>query len=106
MNHVYVVNAFDTAKLEKVIKEATAMDEVAVIIAQAPCVLLERKIAKKQFRINPEVCMKCGMCMKPGCPAITKRDNGDIVINDTMCNGCGLCETLCKFKAIQPAELR
>ncbi len=106
VNHVYVVNAFDTTKLEKVIKEATAMDEVAVIIAQAPCVLLERKIAKKQFRINPEVCMKCGMCMKPGCPAITKRDNGDIVINDTMCNGCGLCETLCKFKAIQPAELR
>lgn len=104
VNHVYVVNAFDTAKLEKVIKEATAMDEVAVIIAQAPCVLLDRKNIKRQFRINRDVCMKCGMCMKPGCPAITKRENGDIVINDTMCNGCGLCETLCKFKAIQPAE--
>ena len=105
VNHVYVVDAFDTAKLEKVIKEATAMDEVAVIIAQAPCVLLDKTAVKKQYRIDAEVCMKCGMCMKPGCPAITKKENGDIVINDTMCNGCGLCEKLCKFKSIKTVEI-
>lgn len=106
VNHVYLVDAFDTEKLEKVIKEANAMDEVAVIIAQAPCALLDKTPVKKQYRVDHEVCMKCGMCMKPGCPAITKKENGDIVINDTMCNGCGLCETLCKFKAIQPVQLR
>ncbi len=106
VNHVYVVDAFDTARLEKVVKEATAMDEAAVIIAQAPCVLLDKAPVSKQFRIDREVCMKCGMCMKPGCPAITKKENGDIVINDTMCNGCGLCETLCKFKAISPVQVR
>ncbi len=104
VNHVYVVDAFDTVRLEKVIKEATAMDEIAVIIAQSPCVLLDKAPVKKHYRIDPNVCMKCGMCMKPGCPAITKKENGDIVINDTMCNGCGLCETLCKFKTIQLVE--
>jgi indolepyruvate ferredoxin oxidoreductase alpha subunit len=105
VNHVYEVNAFDTERLEKVIKEATAMDEVVVIIAKSPCVLLSKAPVKKQYQIIPEVCKKCGMCMKPGCPAITKLDNGTITINDTMCNGCGLCETACKFSAIKLIEL-
>ena len=104
VNHVYEINAFDTVKLEKAIKEATAMDEVAVIITKAPCILLSKAPVRKQYRILPEVCKKCGMCMKPGCPAITKLDNGTITINDTMCNGCGLCETACKFDAIKPVE--
>ncbi len=105
VNHVYVVDAFDTPRLEQVVKEATAMDEVAVIIAQSPCVLLDKTPVKKQYRIDTSICMKCGMCMKPGCPAITKKENGDIVINDTMCNGCGLCVRLCRFKSIKPVEL-
>jgi indolepyruvate ferredoxin oxidoreductase, alpha subunit len=104
VNHVYEINAFDTEKLEKAIKEATAMDEVAVIIAKSPCVLLSKVPVRKQYRILSEVCKKCGMCMKPGCPAITKLENGTITINDTMCNGCGLCETACRFDAIRPVE--
>jgi indolepyruvate ferredoxin oxidoreductase alpha subunit len=101
VNHVYEINAFDTQKLEKAIKEATAMDEVAVIIAKSPCVLLSKAPVAKQYRIDAELCKKCGMCMKPGCPAITKKENGTIAINDTMCNGCGLCETSCRFGAIK-----
>ncbi|HKL98972.1 MAG TPA: indolepyruvate ferredoxin oxidoreductase subunit alpha [Mobilitalea sp.] len=106
VNHVYVLDAFDTEKLEKVVKEATAMDEVAVIIAQSPCVLLDKTPVTKQYRVDSEFCKKCGMCMKPGCPAITKKENGNIEINDTMCNGCGLCEKLCKFNAIKLVTVR
>ena len=46
-------------------------------------------------------CKKCGMCMKPGCPAMTKNPDGTIHIDDTMCTGCGLCKDLCKFDAIE-----
>ena len=106
VNHVYEINAFDVESLEKAVKEATAMDEVAVIITKSPCVLLSKAPIEKQFAIDPEVCKKCGMCMKPGCPAITKKENGTISINDTMCNGCGLCETACRFGAIKPVQLR
>ncbi|MHB8131863.1 MAG: thiamine pyrophosphate-dependent enzyme, partial [Mobilitalea sp.] len=106
VNHIYVIDAFDTVKLEKAIKEATAMDEVAVIITTSPCVLLDKTPVSKQFRIESEVCKRCGMCMKPGCPAITKSEDGTIVINDTMCTGCGLCESTCKFGAIKPVQLR
>lgn len=106
VNHVYEINAFDTEKLEKVVKEATALDEAVVIITKSPCVLLDKTPVKMQYRIDSEACKRCGMCMKPGCPAITKKEDGTIMINDTMCNGCGLCMTACKFDAIKPVQLR
>jgi indolepyruvate ferredoxin oxidoreductase alpha subunit len=46
--------------------------------------------------------MKCGKCLTPGCPAIKKdKETGFSVIDETMCNGCGLCQQLCPFDAIQ-----
>ncbi len=106
VKHVYVINAFDVTALEKTVKEAAALDEVAVIITKSPCVLLNKAPVTKQYRIDAEACKRCGMCMKPGCPAITKKENGTITINDTMCTGCGLCETACKFGAIKPVQVR
>lgn len=101
VQQVHVINAFDTKNLEKTIKEAVVADEIVVIIAQAPCALLDKSPVTKQYAIDQEKCKKCGLCMKPGCPAITKRENGDIEINDTMCNGCGLCADQCRFDAIK-----
>ena len=37
--------------------------------------------------------------------AITKDQDGKAVINDTLCNGCGLCADLCKFDAMELIEL-
>ena len=34
-------------------------------------------------------------------PAITKQADGTIKIDETMCNGCGLCKNYCKFNAIE-----
>ncbi|MBP3664561.1 MAG: indolepyruvate ferredoxin oxidoreductase subunit alpha, partial [Tyzzerella sp.] len=100
VKHVTTVNAFDIKTLEKVIKEEVARDEVSVIITKSPCVLLD-KSKKPVYIAHPDKCKKCGMCMKPGCPAMTKKPDGTIYIDDTMCTGCGLCETLCKFNAIE-----
>lgn len=100
VKNVIEVNAFDLELLEKVVKEEVAKDEVSVIITKTPCVLLSK--AKKPLYIaHADKCKKCGMCMKPGCPAMTKRSDGTIYIDDTMCTGCGLCEKLCKFGAIE-----
>ena len=99
VKHVTEVNAFDIVTLEKVIKEEVARDEVSVIITKTPCVLLS-KAKKPLYVADPDKCKKCGMCMKPGCPAMTRNADGTIHIDDTMCTGCGLCESLCKFDAI------
>lgn len=100
VKNVVEVNAFDIAELERVVKEETAKDEVSVIITKSPCVLLD-KSKKPLYIAHPDKCKKCGMCMKPGCPAMTRNEDGTIRIDDTMCTGCGLCATLCKFDAIE-----
>lgn len=103
--NVVVVNAFDIEELERVIKEETAKDEISVIITKSPCVLLSKE-KKPYYAVDEDKCKKCGMCMKPGCPAMTRREDGIIKIDDTMCTGCGLCESLCKFGAIEKAGER
>ncbi len=100
VKNVYEINAFDLPLLEKTIKEETAKDEVSVIITKTPCVLLDKR-KKPLYIAHEDKCKKCGMCMKPGCPAMTKNADGTIHIDDTMCTGCGLCESLCKFGAIE-----
>lgn len=100
VRNVVEINAFDIENLQKTIKEEVEKDEVSVIITKTPCVLLSK--AKKPLYIaHADKCKKCGMCMKPGCPAMTKNADGTIHIDDTMCTGCGLCESLCKFGAIE-----
>ncbi len=100
VKNVTEVNAFDLTALEKALKEEVERDEVSVIITKTPCVLLSKE-KKPLYTALEDKCRKCGMCMKPGCPAMTRRENGTIRIDDTMCTGCGLCKDLCKFDAIE-----
>ncbi len=100
VKNVAEVNAFDIAALEKTVKEEIEKDEASVIITKSPCVLLS-KAKKPLYTAHRDKCKKCGMCMKPGCPAMTKGADGTVRIDDTMCTGCGLCESLCKFSAIE-----
>lgn len=100
IEHVVEVNAFDLPMLEKTIKEETARDAVSVIITKSPCVLLKGNVFPDVCAPIPEKCKKCGACLKPGCPALTRKEDGSIAIDATMCNGCGLCMQLCPFDAI------
>ena len=100
IKNVVEVNAFDIETLEKTIREEVAKDEVSVIITKSPCVLLSKE-KKPLYTAHSDKCKKCGMCMKPGCPAMTKNADGTVYIDDTMCTGCGLCEKLCKFNVIE-----
>lgn len=100
VKNVTEINAFDLEGLEKLIKEEVAKDEVSVIITKTPCIF-KVPASKVRCAANPEKCKKCKACLKPGCPAITMNSEGVISIDDTMCNGCGLCQSLCKFDAIE-----
>lgn len=101
IENVVEVNAFDTAALETTIKEEVSRDAVSVVIVCAPCALLKGQVFPNKCVALSEKCKKCGACLKPGCPALTKNADGTISIDETMCNGCGLCRQLCKFEAIQ-----
>ncbi|MDY6367437.1 MAG: indolepyruvate ferredoxin oxidoreductase subunit alpha [Clostridia bacterium] len=101
---VTTVNSFDVEKLTEVIKDRVKSDELSVIIAKAPCALLKGQKFPYVCKEVSDKCVKCGMCLKIGCPALTKRDDGKIMINTAMCNGCGLCKSNCKFGAIEKVE--
>ncbi len=98
---VIEVNSFDVKELERVVKESVASDELTVIITKAPCVLIKGQKFPHVCHIDAEKCKKCGACLKIGCPAISRGEDGKIKIDETMCNGCGLCKNYCKFGAIE-----
>ena len=103
IDRVVVADPFDLKNFEKVVREETAADEPSVIIAQRPCALLKTVKYTGHCHIGEE-CRRCGLCMKLGCPAISKKDGGSIYIDPTQCNGCGLCLNVCPFGAIKKED--
>ena len=94
---VKIVDAYDVKAVEKAVKEATASTEVSVIIAQRPCVLLDKSPKPK---VKVEGCKNCGLCMKLGCPAISKDEKG-VKIDVNQCTGCEVCVQVCPFGALK-----
>lgn len=96
---VTVIDPYDLAECERVIKEELAAEEPSVIISRRPCVLLKYVKHEKPITAAQEKCVGCKACMRLGCPAISIRE-GKAVIDTTLCVGCGVCTQLCKFGAL------
>ncbi len=95
---VRVVDPFNLNELEAVIREEVARDALSVIISRRPCALIVKQ-TNPPYVCKTDKCRNCGMCMRIGCPAIIKTENG-INIDQTQCVGCGLCGQLCHFGAL------
>ena len=104
IENVVEVDSYDQEALIKVIKEEVNRDAVSVIICKAPCALLKGLKFPNVCKPLSDKCKKCGACLRPGCPALTKNEDGTVSIDMTMCNGCGLCMQMCKFGAIEKVE--
>lgn len=102
VERVRVEDPFDIKAFEKAVKEELLADEPSVIIAQRPCALLKTVKYTGKCKIG-ENCRKCKLCMKLGCPAISEHD-GNVEIDPTQCNGCGLCINVCPFGAISKED--
>lgn len=98
---VNIVDPDDLEKFETVLKEELNKAEVSVIIARRACALLTKK-TYKGYLINDK-CKKCKACLKLGCPAISM--NGAVMqIDVSLCQECGLCQSVCKFGAIERGD--
>ena len=102
IEHIVVADPFDVKNFEKVVKEEVERQEPSVIIAQRPCALLKNVKYSGHCKIS-DSCKNCKLCMKLGCPAISLKDNKPF-IDETQCNGCGLCINVCPFGAIEKEE--
>ena len=97
---VRVVDPYDLDACDKAVKEELAADEPSVIISRRPCALLKYVKHNAPLRVSTDKCVGCKSCMKIGCPAISFKD-GKARVDETLCVGCGVCEQLCKFGALQ-----
>jgi len=114
VKHVKVVNPYDLAAVERVIKKEVNRPEPSVVISKAPCVLSRREkvVSGKPLSVNSDLCAGCRTCLRLGCPAVAwvkeeginaqgKKRKGRAEIESFLCNGCTLCAQVCKFGAIQ-----
>ena len=99
INRVVITDPFDLEGFEKTIKAELEAEEPSLVIVQRPCALLKGVKFPGPVSIDVDKCKKCKACLKLGCSAISNK--GDhIEIDQTLCNGCGLCSKVCKFDAI------
>ncbi|MBR4079956.1 MAG: 4Fe-4S binding protein, partial [Christensenellaceae bacterium] len=103
IRRVRVIDPYDLAECDAVIKEELAAPEPSVIISRRPCALLKYVKHNKPMVVETDKCVGCKMCMKIGCPAISM-ENGKAKIDNTLCTGCGVCAQLCKKGALKAAE--
>ena len=97
---VRVVDPYNLKECDDAIKEELAADESSVIISRRPCALLKYVKHNPPLRVNTSKCVACKSCMKIGCPALSIKE-GKAHVDETLCVGCGVCEQLCKFGALE-----
>jgi indolepyruvate ferredoxin oxidoreductase, alpha subunit len=105
IKHVRVVDPYNLKKLEKILREELARNELSVVVCRRVCALLQKKNINDTGTpaIDHLVCRQCGACMKFGCPAIELRD-GSHTINSSNCTNCEVCIDICKYKAINAVK--
>ena len=99
IRRVRVVDPYDLAACDAVLKEELAAEEPSVVISRRPCVLLKSVKMKPPLVVDAEKCRACKRCMGLGCPAVSMK-TGKAKIDPTLCVGCGVCSQLCAFGAI------
>jgi indolepyruvate ferredoxin oxidoreductase alpha subunit len=99
IKRVKVVNPYDQEETQRILTEELNADEPSLIVSKGPCILKERKSVGEKKQILEEACKNCKACLKLGCPAI-ESSGGKPKISQMLCEGCSLCEQVCKFGAI------
>ena len=100
-DQVDVIDPYDIAGFEKLLKVRVEEDKLSVIIARHPCQMINA-LRKPALKINTAACKKCGLCLKLDCPAIIEDKDGNLRIDPVMCVGCELCLKVCKLNALLP----
>jgi indolepyruvate ferredoxin oxidoreductase, alpha subunit len=103
MKNIATVDPYDLKPTTETLRAALDSNEPWLIVSRSPCPLYTRKAVGPARRVNQELCRKCKLCLKLGCPAIEYM-NDEIRVNEILCGGCALCEKVCKDGAFEVAK--
>ena len=94
---VVTVDPLDLDAAVAAVKECAALSGVKAIIFKSPCIAVVKSAKKCTVNDN---CIGCKKCIRElGCPALTTQE-GKVIIDSTLCTGCGLCSKVCPAGAI------
>ncbi len=95
------VNPLNLDEAVKTVKEVADMPGVKAILFESPCAVLFKP--ERPVNVTEHKCTNCRKCIKEiGCPGLIVSD-GKVMIDRSLCNGCGLCTQVCPFGAIEKA---
>ncbi|MBS4535299.1 indolepyruvate ferredoxin oxidoreductase subunit alpha [Clostridium sp. D2Q-14] len=109
VRNIEVINPLNLDETKNAIDKAMKTDEPMIIITKYPCVLKKSTqseienygLGKKSCIVDQDICKKCKMCLKAGCPAISFDSKIGSIIDEDMCVGCDVCLQICPFDAIK-----
>jgi indolepyruvate ferredoxin oxidoreductase alpha subunit len=103
------VNPNDLKDVREALNAASVFEGPSVIITKWPCALKklheeekkEYPVAQWVYRVDPDKCTKCRICLKVGCPSISSDPQTGSYIDPNTCVGCSVCAQVCSFDAIE-----
>ena len=114
VKYVVEVNAFGSlaelvADVRKMVTWVRENKEPAVMVSIGECALLTAADRRKtgeyppKYYVDPEICNSCKRCLnRLSCPAMyLDPDTEKAVIDETLCNLCGTCVSVCPQGAIK-----
>ena len=118
IDSIRVIDPYDITTTRNVMKEELSKPGPSVVISRRSCVLFKRNMndIRKPLEIDENKCTGCRSCIGLGCPPISwmrfedmpvekvkknaKKQEGIAFIDRDLCNGCTLCQQVCKAGAI------
>lgn len=106
---VFIHDPYDIEGFTRIVKEAherTPEEGVAAVIARHPCIRDRQALGRQEsFEMSvSDECTLCGCCIRDfECPALSAGEE-KIVIDRSLCIGCGMCVEICPNHAIVAAK--
>jgi indolepyruvate ferredoxin oxidoreductase alpha subunit len=102
VEHVLEVDAFNVEAVSEALKAATDHEGPSLVIVKGECILRIRDRWGPALAVDAEACTACGLCLKIGCPAVSRRADGKAVIERSLCVGevCSVCAQICPKECI------
>ncbi|MFC2108377.1 thiamine pyrophosphate-dependent enzyme [Candidatus Bipolaricaulota bacterium] len=106
-DQVEVVDPFDLEATTAAIAAGLNTPGVKVVLARRECAIQARRrgIVAGHTTVDPKKCVLCMKCLQAtGCPALSIQNaestSSAIAIDQSLCNGCGLCARFCPTGAL------
>jgi indolepyruvate ferredoxin oxidoreductase alpha subunit len=94
IEHVRELDPYDLLSVWRTLDEELHREAPSVVLAEAPCVLHEKRRFGEPVALDLGRCTECLACTQIGCPAIElQRDH--LEVSPILCVGCTHCQQVC-----------